>query len=157
MWWWILLAVVLTAILLWAYFTAQRLNRLHIRTDSARQNLQAALDLRASLVEALLPELAEVARAAAAVPLAHDRFDQRGARERRVSETVAAHVGPHASLPPQLIDATARVELAHRFYNDAVTTTRALRTRPLVRFFRLGGTAPLPNYFELAHIEVGES
>ena len=50
-----------------------------------------------------------------------------------------------------------RQELAHRFYNDAVTTTRALRTRPLVRFFRLGGTAPLPNYFELAHIEVGES
>ena len=39
----LLIAVVVTATVLWAYFTAQRLNRLHIRTDSARQALQAAL------------------------------------------------------------------------------------------------------------------
>ena len=39
--WWILLAVALTAVLLWAYFTAQRLNRLHIRTDAALASLQS--------------------------------------------------------------------------------------------------------------------
>lgn len=153
MWLWILLAVVLTAVLLWAYFTAQRLNRLHIRTDSALQNLQAALDLRASLVEALLPHYTAVARAALAITLVHNGFDQRAAREQQLTEALT---GRETGLPPQLIDATARVELAHRFYNDAVTTTRALRTRPLVRFFRLGGTAPLPDYFELAQVESGE-
>ncbi|MGP6173041.1 hypothetical protein [Corynebacterium sp. A21] len=152
----IALAVALTALLLWAYFTAQRLNRLHIRTDSALQNLQAALDLRATLAEALLPELAPVARAAAALPLAHSQYDRRAAKERRLSEALAKHVEGRTALPPQLIDANARVELAHRFYNDAVTTTRALRTRNLVRICRLGGTAPLPDYFELAYVEVGE-
>ncbi|MGD7001133.1 hypothetical protein [Corynebacterium halotolerans] len=154
--WWVLLAVIVTAVLLWAYFTAQRLNRLHIRTDSALQNLQAALDLRASLVEALIPELTAAARSAAALPLVHNGFDQRAARERHLVEALTHRVGTASALPPQLIDATARVELAHRFYNDAVTTTRALRTRPLVRFFRLGGTAPLPDYFELSQVEMSE-
>lgn len=149
-------AVALTALLLWAYFTAQRLNRLHIRMDSALQNLQAALDLRATLTEALLPELASVARVAVALPLAHNQYDRRAAKERRLSEALAKHVEGNTALPPQLIDANARVELAHRFYNDAVTTTRTLRTRPLVRICRLGGTAPLPDYFELAYVEVGE-
>lgn len=153
LWLWLLLAVLITAGVLWAYFTAQRLNRLHIRTDSALQNLQAALDLRASLVEALLPQLTAVARAAAANNLVHNEFDERAARERTLSEALS---GCDHGLPPQLVDATARVELAHRFYNDAVSTTRALRTRPLVRFFRLGGTAPLPDYFELARVEAGE-
>lgn len=154
--WYILVAVLLTAALLWAYFTAQRLNRLHIRTDSALQNLQAALDLRALLVEALLPELAPAARAAAGIPLEHNKFDQRAARERRVSAGISQAAETGGVLAPQLIDAMARVELAQRFYNDAVTTTRALRTRPVVRFFRLGGTAPLPGYFELLRVELGE-
>ncbi|QGU07557.1 hypothetical protein COCCU_08120 [Corynebacterium occultum] len=152
----ILLAVAITALLLWAYFTAQRLNRLHIRTDSALQNLQAALDLRASLAEALVPELTAVARSATALPLAHGQYDRRAAQERRLSEALSVQVAGQGVLPAPLIEANARVELAHRFYNDAVTTTRALRTRPLVRVCRLGGTAPLPDYFELAYLEVGE-
>lgn len=152
----ILLAVALTALLLWAYFTAQRLNRLHIRTDAALQNLQAALDLRASLAEALLPELAPVARSAAVLALSHGQYDRRAAQERRLSEALSARAMGQGPLPAQLIEANTRVGLAHRFYNDAVTTTRTLRTRPLVRICRLGGTAPLPDYFELAYLEVGE-
>ena len=54
----ILLTMSLTALMLWAFFTAQRLNRLHIRTDSALQSLQAALDRRAAVVTAILPEAA---------------------------------------------------------------------------------------------------
>lgn len=64
----LLIAVVVTATVLWAYFTAQRLNRLHIRTDSARQALQAALDRRAALVGALLPDAAEASKRAEAIP-----------------------------------------------------------------------------------------
>ena len=40
--------------------------------------------------------------------------------------------------------------LARRFHNDAVRDTLALRERPPVRWLRLGGTAPLPTYFEIA-------
>ena len=52
-----------------------------------------------------------------------------------------------------LADAHTRVELAMRFYNDAVSDTRTLRLRPLVRFFHLGGHASPPEYFEVAGIE----
>ena len=59
-----------------------------------------------------------------------------------------------ASLPVALVaelaDAEARVLLARRFHNDAVRDTLALRERPAVRMLRLGGTAALPTYFEIA-------
>ena len=42
------------------------------------------------------------------------------------------------------------MELARRFYNDAVTDTRMLRMRPLVRGLRLAGTAPIPEYFDVS-------
>lgn len=143
MMWWILLAVAVTAVLLWAYFTAQRLNRLHIRTDAALASLQAALDRRAAVVAALLPEVGDLATAAEGVPLVHGGVEKRIARERDLSQALAA-----LDLPAQLIDAEVRVQLAHRFYNDAVADTRALRLRPLVRALRLGGTASLPEFFE---------
>ena len=56
-----LAAVLLTVVVLWAYFTAQRLNRLHIRTDSARLSLQASLDRRAAVVAVLIPQAAATA------------------------------------------------------------------------------------------------
>ncbi|MCV7101941.1 NUDIX hydrolase, partial [Mycobacterium palustre] len=54
-----------------------------------------------------------------------------------------------AGLVAELADAEARVVLARRFHNDAVRDTLALAERPLVRAFRLGGTAALPSYFEI--------
>ena len=55
-----------------------------------------------------------------------------------------------AALVAELADAEARVLLARRFHNDAVRDTLALRERPAVRVLRLGGTAALPTYFEIA-------
>ena len=54
------------------------------------------------------------------------------------------------ALVAELADAEARVLLARRFHNDAVRDTLALRERPAVRWLRLGGTAALPSYFEIA-------
>lgn len=149
----IILAVVLTAVVLWAYSTAQRLNRLHIRTDSARQALEASLDRRAALVGALLPGSVEAARQAEAIPLIYSRFADRSRAERRISEIILMQQSP---VPEALVDAAARVELAHRFYNEAVTDTRDLRTRVSIRTLRLGGRAPLPEYFELVDTEIVE-
>lgn len=149
----IILAVVLTAVVLWAYSTAQRLNRLHIRTDSARQALEASLDRRAALVGALIPGSVEAARQAEAIPLIYSRFADRSRAERRISEIILMQQSP---VPEALVDAAARVELAHRFYNEAVTDTRDLRTRVSIRTLRLGGRAPLPEYFELVDTEIVE-
>ncbi|MBD8030294.1 hypothetical protein [Corynebacterium gallinarum] len=149
----LLIAVLITAVVLWAYSTAQRLNRLHIRTDSARQALGAALDRRAALVGALIPAAADAARRAEFIPLIYSCFDDRARAERTISEVILAQPTP---IPEALVDAAARVELAHRFYNDAVTDTRNLRTRVTVRTLRLGGLAPLPEYFELVDTDIVE-
>jgi 8-oxo-dGTP pyrophosphatase MutT (NUDIX family) len=55
-----------------------------------------------------------------------------------------------AALVAELADAEARVLLARRFHNDAVRDTLALRDRSAIRLLRLGGTAALPSYFEIA-------
>ncbi|WJZ02833.1 hypothetical protein [Corynebacterium freiburgense] len=144
-WLWLVLVAVVTLVIAWAFHTAQRLNRLHIRTDNARQSLQAALDRRAALVGALKPEAASISAAAEAVPLLPEQFEQRAAYELEVSKVISDWGGEP---PAAVVDAAARVQLAHRFYNDAVADTRALRVRPLVRLFCLGGTARLPEFFE---------
>lgn len=142
---WVLLAVVLSLSAAWAWYTAQRLHRLHIRTDAALKSLQAALDRRAALVAALVPEAGKACHDAQAVELRYSTFATRGEREQAIS-TIIASLGQDT--PSHIIDADARLQLAHRFYNDAVADTRALRTRPLVRALHLGGTASLPEYFE---------
>jgi 8-oxo-dGTP pyrophosphatase MutT (NUDIX family) len=154
------LVVVLVAFGAWGYQTANRLDRLHVRYDLSWQALDGALARRAVVARAVAIDayggaaktsslgrrLAALADAAETAP--------RHARENAENELSAAlaTVGP-ASLPAGLIaelaDAESRVLLARRFHNDAVRDTLALRERPMVRALRLGGTAPLPSYFEI--------
>jgi 8-oxo-dGTP pyrophosphatase MutT (NUDIX family) len=153
----VLVVVAIVAIAAWAYQTATRLDRLHVRYDLSWQALDAALARRAV-----------VARAVAA-----DAYGHRLQCKRLVALADAAERAPRAgretaenelsgdlamvdttSLRPALIaelaDAEARVLLARRFHNDAVRDTLALRERRPVRWLRLGGHAPLPTYFEIA-------
>jgi 8-oxo-dGTP pyrophosphatase MutT (NUDIX family) len=146
------LLVVLAVGGFWAYETANRLDRLHVRYDLSWQALDGALARRAVVARAVAAssgarELAALADAAERAP--------RQAREACENDLSAAlsMVDP-ASMPAGLIaelaDAEARVLLARRFHNDAVRDTLALRERRLVRLLRLGGTAALPSYFEIA-------
>lgn len=146
----------------WAFQTANRLDRLHVRYDLSWQALDAALARRAVVARAVAVDsfgsgpqgrrLAALAGAAERAP--------RAAREGAENELSAAlsHVDP-MSLPLPLVaemaDAEARVLLARRFHNDAVRDTLALRERPAVRVLRLGGTAPLPSYFEIVERAAG--
>ncbi len=142
--WLVVLIVALVTLALWAYFTAQRLNWLHIRTDAARASLQSMLDRRAAVAVALIPEAADAARRAEAIVLDYGNFERRASVEREVTAAIESR----PDTPPELVDAGVRVELAHRFYNEAVADTRALRTRLPVRLLRLGGTAALPEFFD---------
>ncbi|MGE0220462.1 NUDIX hydrolase [Mycolicibacterium sp.] len=156
----VVIAVLVSAVALvalWAYQTANRLDRLHVRYDLSWQALDGALARRAVVARAVAVDaygggpdgkrLAALADAAERAP--------RSARESAENELSAALalVDP-ASLPlalvAELADAEARVLLARRFHNDAVRDTLALRERPAVRILRLGGTAALPTYFEIA-------
>ncbi|HET9891317.1 MAG TPA: NUDIX domain-containing protein [Mycobacterium sp.] len=171
---WLIVAIALFVAVLailgaWAFQTANRLDRLHVRYDLSWQALDGALARRAVVSRAVAIDaygggsegrrLAALADAAEAAP--------RPARENAENELSAAlAVVDPASLPAGLIaelaDAEARVVLARRFHNDAVRDTLALAERPLVRLFHLGGTAALPSYFEiverphaLAHGDLG--
>jgi hypothetical protein len=55
-----------------------------------------------------------------------------------------------AGLAAELADVEQSVLIARRVYNDAVRDTLDLRSRRLVRWLRLAGTAPAPVYFEIA-------
>lgn len=157
----IVLAVLIGAAVLltgsWAYLTANRLDRLHVRYDLSWQALDAALARRAVVARAVAvdaygraPEgqrLAALADAAERAPRT-----SREAAENELSAALEA-VAPSelpVALVAELADAEARVLLARRFHNDAVRDTLALRDRPMVRLLHLGGTAALPSYFEIA-------
>ncbi|RAV32715.1 hypothetical protein [Corynebacterium heidelbergense] len=145
---WVLLALVLLVLAvvagMWASGIATRLNRLHIRTDSARISLEGALAARAAVIGAVQPELAGMSSQVSRVPL---RATDMGARSdvengmlRRLTAETLAH--------PAFVDASTRVDLAARFYNDAVADTRTVRSRAVVHALHLAGSAPLPEFYE---------
>ncbi|MGW0158504.1 NUDIX hydrolase [Mycobacterium sp. NPDC003323] len=159
--WVVVLLILLGSVLLlagsWAYLTANRLDRLHVRYDLSWQALDGALARRAVVARAVAVDAygrAPEGKRLAALADAAERAD-RPAREAAENALSAAlsQVDPvtlPTALVAELADAEARVLLARRFHNDAVRDTLALRERPMVRLLHLGGTAALPSYFEIA-------
>ncbi|KID30079.1 hypothetical protein [Prauserella rugosa] len=156
-------AVLVVAAGLYLVATANRLDRLHVRMDAGRAALDAALARRAVVArtiaagapdaapDATTPDstagLAEAARAAEEAP-----WGEREPAENtltRLLDQVDRAALPRP-LADELADAEHRMIIARRVYNDAVRDTLALRRRRKVRYFRLAGTAPRPEYFEIA-------
>ncbi len=157
---WILTALLVAVLLfstIWAFQTANRLDRLHVRCDLSWQALDGALARRAVVARAVAADAYDghaEGRRLAALAGAAER-SPRSNREACENELSAAleRVDPSTipvALVAELADAEARVLLARRFHNDAVRDTLALRERRSVRWLKLGGRAPLPTYFEFA-------
>ncbi|RZQ65541.1 NUDIX hydrolase [Amycolatopsis suaedae] len=146
------LGVLVVLVGLWLVATANRLDRLHVRTDAGWAALDAALARRAVVTRAVaavggVPGLRAVAERAEGAP--------RGEREAAENELSLLLAGVDraalpAALAEELNDAEHRVVIARRVHNDAVRDTLSLRRRRRVRYFRLAGTAPHPEYFEIA-------
>lgn len=144
------LVVVVFALLLsaWILSIANRLDRLHVRTDAAWAALDAALARRAVVARALLnPALSAAASRAESATRA-----ERELAENELSGLLGAL--DRSALAPalafELADAEERVVLARRVHNDAVRDTLLQRRRRVARWLRLAGTAPQPSYFEIA-------
>ncbi len=144
------LVVVLVALFLsaWVLAIANRLDRLHVRTDAAWAALDAALARRAVVTRALLdPSLSAAASRAESASRAeretaeNELSGQLGALDRSTLAPALAY---------ELAEAEERVVLARRVHNDAVRDTLLQRRRRIVRWLRLSGTAPQPSYFEIA-------
>lgn len=167
--WWIVAviaaAIVVSAALL-AYLTAHRLDRLHIRTDLAAAALSEALLRRHTVAVAIAEGLGSRDERSAewirgCVGRAKHRSagtftpgaPQTGIEQAENDLTSALSKLPQDSLGPHLraeaIDVGDRLEMARRFYNDAVRDTRRLREKKVVSWFRLAGSAPMPEYIEL--------
>jgi 8-oxo-dGTP pyrophosphatase MutT (NUDIX family) len=150
-----LVVVVVTLLLAaWILAIANRLDRLHVRTDAAWAALDAALARRAVVTRALLDP---------ALSAAASRAESASRAERELAENeLSGLLGAldRSSLAPalafELADAEERVVLARRVHNDAVRDTLLQRRRRLVRWLRLNGTARQPSYFEIAE-PVGDS
>ncbi|OZG26639.1 NUDIX hydrolase [Williamsia sp. 1138] len=152
----LILGIITVVVLLglgWAYKTANRLDRLHVRVDLAWQALDAALARRAVVARSIGAGLGGEGRE---LILAADRAEGAARADRERAENVVSAALAQidsASLRSQLVtelaDAETRVMIARRFHNDAVRDTLALRGRRPVRWLHLGGTAPTPLYFEI--------
>jgi 8-oxo-dGTP pyrophosphatase MutT (NUDIX family) len=152
-----ILLVIILAGAVGAYQTATRLDRLHVRYDLSWAALDAALARRAVVARAVAADAygsGERCRRLTALADTAERAERpsRETAENELSAELAmvdlSALGP--ALIAELADAEARVLLARRFHNDAVRDTLALRERRPVRWLHLGGTAPLPTYFEIA-------
>ncbi|GGM72173.1 exopolyphosphatase [Longimycelium tulufanense] len=153
----LVVVLVLAALVgLWGLFTANRLDRLHVRTDAAWAALEAALARRAVVARTVTAAAELPARdgprlRAAAVRAERAVRAEKEAAENELGRLLAVldrQVLP-ASLVAELSDAEQRVVLARRVHNDAVRDTLALRRRRPVRWLRLAGTAGEPEYFEI--------
>jgi 8-oxo-dGTP pyrophosphatase MutT (NUDIX family) len=141
----------------WVLGMASRLDRLHVRTDAAWAALDAALARRAVVTRAVVtaagldPDVATMLRNVA------DRAERAERAEREAAENELSSLLEdldRSPLPPvlaaELADAEQRVVLARRVHNDAVRDTLNQRRRRFVRWLKLAGTAPQPEYFEIA-------
>lgn len=171
-----LVLVILVILGLWLSNLAGRVDRLNHRIELAEASLDTQLVRRSSAAESLAtsglldPGTSMVLAIAAMGARSVDPADRRG---REAAESELSHdlrlalADPEIALELQdnqvgselladLGSACRRVELARRFHNEAVVACRQLRRKPMVRTFRLAGSAPYPQTFEMDD-EVPES
>ncbi|MFI0486911.1 hypothetical protein [Actinomadura sp. 9N215] len=145
---------------------ATRLDRLHVRVETARAALDAALVRRAAAaLELAASRLLDPAASLVLATAAHEArtadADNREFAESDLSRALRAVVdqpefvgtltaqGAGEAVLDELSSSAAKVAYARRFYNDAVAQARIARRKPLIRILPLAGRAPLPDFFEI--------
>jgi hypothetical protein len=169
----VLVLFVLGASLSWI---ATRLDILHARVAGTRETLQTQLTSRSAAVLELAAGgvldpatslvVADAANRARTALTAAGEQGIRSPAAARAQSTLTNALQISLSDPDEVaelaaepqaretladvLDAARRVELAHRFHDDAVTLTLQRRTSAVVRIFHLAGHAPLPEIVHFA-------
>lgn len=161
--------LVLAVVTVLCVLRARRLDRLHRRTDAARAGLAEALERRGRVALRVADAWATGARTGAALALrvaaidaltaCRDGLGAGGAglelceaAENTLTRRLATadRDALPGGLAGELLEAEQLTLLSRSVYNDAVRDTLDLRSRRLVRWLRLAGTAAAPAYFEIA-------
>lgn len=164
----VVISIVAFIVLIGVYISwrAGRLDRLHIRLETAQAALDAALLRRAAVClelagSRILDPATSLVLAAAAHEARTAGPDEREHAESDLSKTLRAVVDQErfreklaehpagAELLAELDTEVAKVIYARRFYNDAVAVTRTAQRRWLARTLRLAGHTDYPDFFEI--------
>src|SRR3954451_15222690 len=150
MWW--LLGVLAAMSLLVAYlgWTAHRVERVHVRAQSAERALDAHLVRRAAAA-AVVAEQQDNDELYAAARLALDAGpDERESAENDLTRRLrATPLSGTDGSTRQLIATSRRVGLARQVHTDQVRDALTARRRPLVRALGMARRYPLPQYFDI--------
>jgi hypothetical protein len=161
-----LLAAVVVLLGVYVSWRATRIDRLHVRLETARAGLDAALVRRAAVaLELAASRLLDPATSLLLASAAHEAriadTENREFAESDLSRALRAVVDQPdfratlvggrdgAALIEDLDAAVRKVSYARSFYNNAVTATRAARRKLLPRILPLSGHAPVPEFFEI--------
>jgi hypothetical protein len=169
----LVLALLILATAAWCSWTATRLDRLHLRCETARAALRVHLMQRSAVaVELAGSGLSDPASALLLLDAAHTAREAEAAdgpdhprqphprggaphtpwlAESGLTQALHALELPDAQTEPlvsELQEAARRAAMARRISNDLAATTLALRERRRVRWFRLAGRAPPPEMID---------
>ena len=151
MWWVVGVVLVLALLSTYLGWTAQRVERVHARVQSAERALEAHL-LRRAAAAAVVAEHADAPELYAAARLALDA----GPGEREAAENDLTR--QLQTLPPgaaadgatrTLVATSRRAVLARQVHTDSVRDALTARRRPVVRLLRLARRYPRPQYFDI--------
>ena len=156
------LATFLLLISLWYLtFLATRLDRLHHRVETSWANLDVLLQKRAAVaLEIAHSDIADPASSLLLTGAAYQARDadigSRSAAESGLSGALcllledSEHLSTAAdnALLTELSALTDKIRVAIAIHTDAVSRTQMVRSKIIVKLFRLAGTAPLPVTYE---------
>ena len=158
---WIVVAFILLLSLWYLSFTATRLDRLHHRVETSWANLDVLLQKRAAV--ALEIAHSDIADPASSMLLTGAAYQARDADIQNRSQAESGlsgalgllledsqHLATAADnvLLTELSALTDKIRVAIAIHTDAVGRTQMVRSKVMVRIFRLAGTAPLPVTYE---------
>jgi hypothetical protein len=158
---WVFTVFILLISLWYLTFLATRLDRLHHRVETSWANLDVLLQKRAAV--ALEIAHSDIADPASALLLTGAAYQARDAEieSRSVAESGLSgalgllledsqHLATAAdnALLSELSALTDKIRVAIALHTDAVSRTQMVRSKFIVKVFRLAGTAPLPVTYE---------
>lgn len=158
---WVLFAFTLLISLWYLSFTATRLDRLHHRVETSWANLDVLLQKRAAV--ALEIAHSDIADPASSMLLTGAAYQARDADIQNRSQAESGlsgalgllledshHLATAADnvLLTELSALTDKIRVAIAIHTDAVNRTQMVRSKFVVKVFRLAGTAPLPITYE---------
>jgi hypothetical protein len=154
-----LIVIVLTILLIGWYlsFSASRLDRLHHRVETSWATLDSLLQQRAALAlqivaESNLDPATAYLISTSAISARNANIIERSAAESVLSESLklvqTTALDFSFEMPSELLvelaDLTNKVKMAINIHLEAVNATRNVRSKLIIRIFRLAGKAPLP-------------